>query len=166
MYQSYPSAGQGPAPQRPEPPQSVLNAVKLMYAGAGVSAVSFIVGLLTISSLKSVILANSPSLTTSQVNTAVTVGLVFAGFFGLLGIGLWIWMAWANRGGRSWARIVATVLFGIDTLGLLSAIARPSTGVTTILNVLIWLIGLGAIIFLWRRDSTAYIQGASSGQYG
>src|SRR5262245_59470028 len=127
MYQPYPTAGQGPPPQRPEPPQPVLTAVKLMYAGAGISAISFIVGLTTLGSLKQAIRTADLSLTTSQINTAVTFALVVAGFFGLLGIGLWLWMAWANRSGKKWARIVATVLFGIDTLGLLSAVARPHT---------------------------------------
>jgi len=158
MYQPYPTPGQGPLPQRPEPPQPILNAVKLMYAGAGLSAVSFIVGLVTLGSLKTIIRQNAPTLTTSQVNSAVTIALVFAGFFGLLGIGLWIWMAWANRGGRSWARIVATVLFGLDTIGLLSSFARAHTGVSLILTILIWLVGLFAIIFLWNRESSAYYQ--------
>jgi hypothetical protein len=37
----------------------------------------------------------------------------------LITIGLWLWMGWANGRGRSWARIVAAVLFGINTLDLL-----------------------------------------------
>ena len=45
MYQSYPSAGQAPEPVRPGPPPSVVMAVRLMYAGAVVSALSLIVGL-------------------------------------------------------------------------------------------------------------------------
>ena len=38
---------------------------------------------------------------------------------GLLEIGAWIFMARANRGGLKWARIVATVLFGLGTLNLI-----------------------------------------------
>lgn len=161
MYQPYPSAGQGPMQPRPAPPAPVLNAVKLMYVGAGLSAIEFIVALATIGSLKSAIRTADPSLTTTQVSTAVTVALLGVGFFGLLGIGLWLWMAWANRAGRSWARIVATVFFGIDTLGLVSLI-QPHTIFGTLLTVLVWLAGLGAIVLLWNRESSAYIQAMSA----
>lgn len=163
MYPTYPSAGPGPLLPKPEPPKSILNAVKLMYAGAGLSAISFVVALVTISSLKSTILANDPQLTTSEVNAAATIGIVIAVIFGLIGIGLWIWMAWANRGGRNWARIVATVFFAFDTLGLLGSLVRPSTGLSLVFTVLVWLVGLGAIIFMWNKESSAYYQ-AVSGQ--
>ena len=57
MYENYPSTaggGQVPEPaQRPAPPTSVQTAVRLMYAGAVISAISFILGLATIGSLKS-----------------------------------------------------------------------------------------------------------------
>ena len=45
MYQPYPSSGQPIEPLRPPAPTSVLTAVKLMYAGAAVSAVELITGL-------------------------------------------------------------------------------------------------------------------------
>ena len=53
MVQPSPSAGQMPEPVRPGPPPSVVMAVRLMYAGAVVSALSLIVGLLTVGSLRS-----------------------------------------------------------------------------------------------------------------
>jgi hypothetical protein len=163
MYPSYPSAGQGQPMARPEPPRSIISAVRLMYVGAALSAVSFVVVLLTLSSLRSTIRANNPELTTTQVNTAVSFGIVIGVIFGLIGIGLWIWMARANRGGRSWARVVATVFFGLNTLGLLSSFARPSTGISMVFEIIVWLVGLGAIIMLWNKESSAYYQ-AVSGQ--
>jgi len=39
MYQSYPSTGEPPGPQRPSAPNSVQTAVKLMYAGAALSLI-------------------------------------------------------------------------------------------------------------------------------
>ena len=45
MYQPYPSTEPPPGPLRPLPPAPVRTAVKLMYAGAAVSAVELIVGL-------------------------------------------------------------------------------------------------------------------------
>ena len=45
MYQPYPSGGQPAEPLRPPAPAPVLTAVKLMYAGAAVSAAGLIIGL-------------------------------------------------------------------------------------------------------------------------
>ena len=50
MVQPDPSAGQMPEPVHPGPPPSVVMAVRLMYAGAVVSALSLIVGLATVGS--------------------------------------------------------------------------------------------------------------------
>ena len=66
MYENYPSTaggGQVPEPaQRPAPPTSVQTAVRLMYAGAVISAISFILGLATIGSLKSSLRTRYPAL--------------------------------------------------------------------------------------------------------
>ena len=61
-----------------------------------------------------------------------------------------------HKAGRSWARIVSTVLFGLDTLFLLLGVARAGAAGGTLVSILTWLIGLGTIIFLWRKDSSAY----------
>ena len=52
--------------------------------------------------------------------------------------------------------IVATVLFGLDTLFLLLGVARAGAAAGTLVSILTWLIGLGAVIYLWRRDSSEY----------
>lgn len=156
MYQSYPSAGQAPEPVRPGPPPSVVMAVRLMYAGAVVSALSLIVGLATVGSLRSSLHKSDPSLTTSQLHNLQTVVVVGSVFIGVISIGLWVWMALMSKAGRSWARIVSTVLFGLDTLFLLLGVARAGAAGGTLVSILTWLIGLGTIIFLWRKDSSAY----------
>jgi hypothetical protein len=48
------------------------------------------------------------------------------------------------------------VFFGLDTLALIFNGSRTAT--TLIFAALGWLVGLGALIFLWRRDTTQYIQ--------
>jgi hypothetical protein len=156
MYQPYPSSGQAPEPMRQGPPASVVMAVRLMYAGAVVSALSLIVGLVTIGSLRSSLHKSDPSLTTTQLHNLQTVVVVGSVVIGLISIGLWIWMALMSKAGKSWARIVATVLFGLDTLFLLLGVARAGAAAGTLVSILTWLIGLGAIVFLWRRDSSEY----------
>ncbi len=157
-YQPYPTSGSDQLPQqRPPAPPSIRTAVKLMYAGAALSALSFIVGLATLGSLKQdIINASTKKLTATQLHTAQVIGIATIIVLGLIGIGLWLWMARANGAGKSWARIVAAVLFGLNTLGLVSAVARPAAIGTKIFEILGWIVGLGATFYLWRRDSSEF----------
>jgi len=86
------------------------------------------------------------------MQTALVVGSVL---IWVVSIGLWVWMALMNKAGRSWARIVATVLFGLYTLYLLFFVIRAGAG--ALVPVLTWLIGLGALILLWRKDTSEYL---------
>jgi hypothetical protein len=129
-----------------------------MYAGAIISALDIVVGLVTIGSLRSALQRANPSYTSSQLHTAEVAGVAFIVFFGLVGVGLWIWMAMANKRGANWARIVATVFFGLDTLSLLANFARPEALFIRLVGLLIWLIGLGAVILLWQRQSSEYFK--------
>lgn len=162
MYQSYPSAGQAPEPVRPAPPPSVVMAVRLMYAGAVVSAVSLVVGLATVGSVRTALHKANPSFTPAQLHTAQNVVVIGSVAFGLIGVGLWVWMAVMNKAGKSWARIVATVLFLLNTLVLLLGVARGGAAASFLVSILTWLIGLGAIILLWRKDSSEYITAQSA----
>ena len=156
MYQPYPSAGQAPEPARTEPPPSVVMAVRLMYAGAVVSAVSLVVGLATVGSLRTALHKSQPSLTPTQLHDLQTVVVVGSVAVGLISIGLWVWMALMNKAGKSWARIVASVLFGLNTLMLLLGVASAGVAASLLVSILTWLIGLGAVIYLWRKDATGY----------
>jgi|SRR5215469_15011321 len=159
-YQQYPTSGSDEMPrQDPGAPPSVRTAVKLMYAGAALSALSFIIGLATIGSLRHAIInASTKPLTASQLHAAEVAGVAVIVILGIIGVGLWLWMAWANGRGRSWARIVAAVLFGFNTLGLLSAIIRPNAIGTKIFDILGWAVGLGATIYLWRPDASEFFK--------
>jgi hypothetical protein len=158
-YDPYPSGGGG------EAPKTVTYAVWLMYAGAAVSAISVIVALTQTGALRSTIKADNPSFSASQVSTSadLTIAAIIIG--GLIGIGLWIWMAFMNKAGKNWARITGTVFFGIDTLALLISFARAEVAVSRIFTVIIWLVGLAAVILLWRKESTAFFTGQSQQQW-
>ncbi len=166
MYQPYPSGGPEPLlPQAGPPPQPVRTAVLLMCAGAALSVIEIIIGAVTIGSLRSAIRSQYPNYTASQIHTAEVAGVVAAVAIGALAVGLWLWMAWANGRGRNWARIVATVLFALNTIDALALVARPHSAVSLLFAGLVWLAGLGAVFFLWQRESSAYFQ-ASSGRPG
>jgi len=158
MVQRYPSSGNSAELQRPPAPQSVMNAVKLMYAGAAVSTVSLIISLADISGTKAAIRKARPSLTATQVNQLNTFIISLAIVSGLVGIALWLWMARANSQGKNWARIVSTVLFGLATLDLVGVFSEPKTVLGLVFPVLTWLVGLGAVILLWRPESSAFFK--------
>jgi len=164
MYGKYPGgAGSVDAPPQATPPQSVLRAAKIMYVGAAASLIGAVVSLTTLSSARTAISDANTSLTPDQVTTAVhvLVGVTIAS--GLIEAALWIWMSQSCRAGKGWARILSTVFFGLETLGLISAVA--STGSTMVgagparfYVVVVWLIGLAATILLWQRSSSDYFR--------
>jgi hypothetical protein len=159
-YQPYPSSG-GPVDlERPPAPPSIQNAVKLMYAGAAISAVSLVISLATIGGTKDAIRKARPSLTATQVNQLNTFIIALAVVSGVIGVALWLWMARANGQGKSWARILSTVLFGLATLDLFGVLSQPKTALGLIFPVLTWLAGAGAVFLLWRKDSTDFYRPA------
>jgi hypothetical protein len=158
-YQPYPSSGAPVEPERGEAPPSIQKAVKLMYAGAAVSTVSLIVSVIlplaNIAASKAALKKDHPSLTASQVNQAFNLGIAVAVISGAVGAVLWLWMARANGQGKNWARITSSVFFGLATISLFSVLNDPSV-LGVIFAVLLWVVGLGAIILLWRRESSDF----------
>jgi hypothetical protein len=158
MYQPYPSGGKPVEPERPPAPAPVQNAVKLMYAGAAVSTVSLIISLVNFGGTKAAIKKAKPTLTAAQVNQLNTFIITLAIVSGVIGIALWLWMARANSQGKNWARVLSTVLFGLATLDLFGVVSQPTTLIGLVFPVLTWLVGLGAVILLWRKESTAFFK--------
>lgn len=157
MYQPYPSGSSSTVePERPAPPPTIVTAVKLMYTGAAVSTVSLIVSLVSIGGTKSEIRKARPNLTVAQVNQLNTFIIALALLSGIVGIALWLWMARANSQGKSWARIVSTVLFCLATLDMVGVLGEPKTLLGLIFPLLTWLLGLGAVFLIWRGQSTAF----------
>jgi hypothetical protein len=167
MYQPYPASGLQGEPPWPAAPAPVRTAIKLIYAGAAVSAVGLIIGLaLIIVDIQAAAHGRflGHSLTAPPTRPLIiTVWIVF----GLVGIALWLWMARANGQGRNWGRILSTVLFGLATLQLLHPQPEGSPagfGPTvlyygvTVLFVAAWLVGAAAVWLLWRPASSAFFK--------
>lgn len=162
MYEPYPVPGPEPEPERIQPPNSVRNAVKLMYAGAALEVIALVVSLLTRGSFKSAILKAHPGYTPAHLHVVendraapLVIGAVIA-------IALWLWMAWANGRGRNWARILSAVFFGINTLDLIVAFAVIRAAPSSIVGIVIWIVGLAAIILLFRKESGPYFRPRAS----
>lgn len=158
MVQSYPSNDKPLEAERPPAPKPIQSAVRLMYVGAAISTVSLIISLAFIGSIKPSLRTEFPKYTTSQIDRAFAVFIIVAIVSAGVGIGLWLWMARANGQGKNWARTVSTVLFGIETLTVLEALRGPKRVVDLVFPILTWLVGIGAIWFLWQRESTAFFK--------
>jgi hypothetical protein len=158
MVQRYPSSDKPVELEHPPAPPSVMNAVKLMYAGAAISTVSLIVTLADVGGVKSAIKRAKPTWTAAQVNSYDRFIISLAVVSGLIGIGLWLWMARANLRGKNWARIVSSVLFALATLDLIGVFTEPKTALGLVFPLLTWLVGLGAIVLLWRKDNNDFYQ--------
>ena len=160
MYQPYPGGTQMPEPSsRPPIPPSVTRAVQVMYVGAAASIIGIIIDMTTLSATRSAILKRNPGYTATQLNNAehLQIGLFIAG--GLIGAALWLWMAQSCRAGKGWARVVSTVFFGIDTVSVLVGVAGvQGGGLSRIYGILVWVIGLIAIVLLWQRSSSDYFR--------
>jgi hypothetical protein len=158
MVQRYPSRDKPLEEERPPAPAPLQTAVKLMYVGAAISTVSLIISLAFIGSIKPALRTEFPKYTASQIDRAFTVFIIVAIISAGVGIGLWLWMARANSQGKNWARITSTVLFVIETLTVLEAVRGPKRAIDFVFPVLTWLVGLGAVWFLWRPESTEFFK--------
>jgi hypothetical protein len=158
MVQRYPSSGKPVEAEQPPAPPSVVNAVKLMYVGAAVTTVSLVISLVEISGTKAAIKKAKPTWTAAQVNSFDRFIIITAVVSGVIGIALWLWMARANGQGKSWARVVSSVLFGLSTLDLIGVFSEPKTAIGLVFPLLTWVVGLGAVWLLWRPDSTAFFK--------
>lgn len=159
MYQPYPGGEtQLPPTQRPPAPASVLTAVKAMYAGAAASLLGIVVDLLTVGTTKTEIARHSPSMTAGQV--ASTQHALIAGFIagGVIAAAVWIVLARLCQRGRGWARITGTVLFGLATVDTLVGLTTPLALAARLWALVVWLAGLVAVVFLWRRASSDYFR--------
>jgi hypothetical protein len=156
-YEQHPTSVQPQPWELPSgPPASVANAIKVMYAGAAVSVISVITGLVVAGSEKSAIQAAHPDMSAAQVSAYAEFDLVSVLIVGLIGVGLWIWLARMCRDGRGVVRVVGTVLFGVDTLLQVLGFTQPITFAARIPGLLVWLIGLAAVVLLWRPDAADY----------
>ena len=165
MYKPYPVSQSPQQVERARPPRTVLSAVRLMYAGAALEVVNLIIALVTRGRLNSVILTAHPHYTSAQLRTAVNfrAGILVVG--ALIAVGAWLWMAWANGRGRSWARGVSVALFVLGTLGLpIISLRTARNAATLIIGMLIWLVGLAVIVLIFNGSSGPFYRQAGDGR--
>jgi hypothetical protein len=148
-------------PSRPQSVRTVRAAVRLMYAGASVSAVSLMVSIISLAftgrSGAAIRLAGS----SQPFWVAVTVGIASG-----LGItAVWLWLARVTSQGQNWARILCTVLLGLSTLELIS-FSESGTVLGLVFWAPTWLAGVAAVGLLWHPDSRSFFKSSGLGAPG
>jgi hypothetical protein len=143
-------------PARPDPPRSVMVAVRIMYAGAALTAIGLIISVIGVATGEKALRASHKHATLAQLHATQSFLITVAVISGLIEIGAWLLMARANRSGLKWARIVATVLLALGTWNLVSQVIGTATVTNLAYTALKWVVGLGAVFYLWQKDSTAY----------
>lgn len=159
----YPSAAPPPEQAGPRPPAAVRTAALFMYAGAALSLASGIITAVSGAALRAGIHHAFPRYSPSQVRAVASAEIIYSAVYALVLIFLWLLVAWASRAGKAWARIIGSILFGLNTILLIvTLVTRATAGIaphlsaSAVLTVLTWVAGLGAVIMLWRPDASAY----------
>lgn len=174
---SQPSAGDQPPPQseqapsRPatgpgaEPPPPVRTAVKLMWVGAALAVLSVLLVPLQTDTIREQ-LAEQPDAGV-DIDTLVNTTIAIVVVVGLISVGLWALMAVMNRKGKTWARITATVLAGLNILFTLASLTGAAGTSTTTLALLLGVVSLvlaGVIVYLlWQRSASEWFDAMSRG---
>lgn len=143
-----------PAPPS-EPPQTLRRAAVLMYVGAGLSLLGVLLTFLARDAIRDAIAENDTSLSADDVDAAANLTIGVGVVVGLIGAGLWLWMAYANKAGKSWARVVATILGGLNILFTLFSLSGGG-GINLIINVLSIALAGYILYLLYRPESSAY----------
>lgn len=155
------------AAMRTEPPASIARAVRLMYAGAVVSGANFLIGLALRGEFRRSIARHSARhLTQRQLSAAFDAAIVAIVLAGILGVALWLWMAYANRLGYRWARVTATVLFAISATDWVVSLGNGDPAWTKLTTLVVVGVGAATIVLLYRPDASAYFAGAPGSSPG
>ena len=146
-------------------PRTVRGAARLMYAGAALELAAMAVVLLTVGGLKAAVLHRYPALTAAQWHGIVLAHIVPVAVGAPIAAGLWLWMAWANRRGRSWARGVFAALFMLTTVSLFSGLSRGAATYApadAVAGAALWLVALAALALSLSQTSRAGTTGSSA----
>lgn len=147
----------GAAPQRTAPSQ-VLTAVKLMFARAALAVLSVVALVATKDTLRQQVRDNNPGFSKSQLDTAVTAGIVGGVIFAIIFALLYVLLALQVRQGKSWARIVTIVLAALGLLSGLYGLLRTAPALTKVVSVIDLVLDIGILVLLIAPASAEYFR--------
>ncbi|RNI21052.1 hypothetical protein EFY87_12235 [Flexivirga caeni] len=158
-----------PAPPRLaqlRPPQ-VVTATRLMYAGLLLALIGVLVNARSkpaiVRALKHTNARRSPGDRLSGANLQHAANLTYAAFvvMSVLAVLCWLLMAVTVSRGQSWARLVATVLAGMNLL-LTIGMATRGTAAAAIAEAPTVLVGAAVVWLLWQPPSNRFFDDAAA----
>lgn len=135
-----------------------------MYAGAVVQGAAMLLGLAQVGEVRDQLRDENPTWSEERIDTAVNGAVGGSVLFGLVVIGLWIWMAVKNGQGRNWARVTATVFgalnIGLTVLGLLAGavLETMDNGAGLLLSIGSAALAGVILVFVWQPESTRFFE--------
>ncbi|HEX6417429.1 MAG TPA: hypothetical protein VFZ77_03005 [Acidimicrobiales bacterium] len=140
-------------------PPTIRAAVRLMWVGAALSLISALTTFFVTDEIREQVRESEPTLTSSEVDSAVAVAVTFIVIVGLVVVGLWIWMAVANGRGRTWARVVATVFGVLNLLFTLGSLGMDTTtGLNVALSFVSVALAVAILVLLYRPASSRFYE--------
>jgi hypothetical protein len=168
-----PQPGSGPEhrpPEPPAPPSTIRQAVAVMWIGAALSVLGGVLGFFLQDEIREAVDRQIERQGTNasglDPDTFVAIGLVAGVIGALVGATLWIVHAVATGRGRQWARITGTVLFAISVLFFLIGLVQPAPALSRVAGLLQQLVGLAAVVLIWMRPSTEFVEAAERARRG
>ena len=155
---SYPGPPPGTSqPKGPAPREVVIGFWLIIAAGV----LSFINNLVTSFQIPDVLTSSQmDSLRDANVDIQDAGGFVvwFSVVLSIIGLGLYVLIAWFILKGHNWARILGTVFAAFSVIGLLASFPVYAVSVLGWLSILSSLAGIAGIVMLYLRPSVPYFQ--------
>jgi len=139
-------------------PRPVRSAVRLMCAGAVLTLGGVVTVLVTLGGVR---WAAAYDLEARQWPFVMLTQVGFWLVSAPIGAGVWLWLAWANGRGYSWARSAFVAFFCVLTVVPLFGAGRdalPYTWADVIAAAVLWLVGLVAVLLIFSGTASPYYQ--------
>lgn len=152
-YGAYSGGESAPAANEPQRPSAVERGFWLLIASAVASLIGLVLSVATLTSdAGRAELARASGLTGSDVDTAVTIGLVTAVVIGVISLAVNVLFAVFARKGHNWARIVMAVFAGLSLTSLIGVNGSPA-GILSLVSILLLIAG---VVMLFMGPASAY----------
>jgi hypothetical protein len=137
-----------------------------MYTGLAATVIALLVSLSTLARYTHAATdaKNNFRLTLEAHENTMAGAMTIAVVADVIGLACWVMLAIASRHGRGWTRVTGTVLFAVYTIVLLfvligthsDPVARVNDLGPRFFTLLVWVLGLAAVIPLWTRQAREF----------
>ncbi|MBL7551427.1 hypothetical protein I6A60_26730 [Frankia sp. AgB1.9] len=154
-----PSEAHFGSPSRAVPmPQSVWAALRIMYLGMALTLADVVyIGYTRYLGYRDVT-EHGSAIVAHEELARLTFKLMLVAIGGLVCEGLWLSSVLGCRRGGGWARVLATVYFGLAALGIVIRLFVETTIGGRLLDLTVLLIAAVALGLLWHKESGRYFR--------